>query len=219
MRNVLVAVPTRGAIGWQTVTRLQEIARANPSLPPVLWQPGNLSVALTRNVIVQRFLASSCDTLVMVDDDVVPPPTMLDHLVPVPDGFGMVGIPHPMPVPGAPSSLTLTAFRSDGDGLRVVQELEPGWNDVDAVATGCVAIPRAVLERLGPNPFRISNDPAAAVTSDDFLFCADLRAADFRVGAWWDGWYCDHITAVSLAPLLEGQARQTTATVRKEKVR
>lgn len=201
MRNVFLAVPTRGQIQWQTVTRLEEIRDRHPGLRPILYQLGNLSVALTRNRIVRRFLGTDCDVLVMVDDDIVPPPTMLSQGL-ILGGFGMVAIPHPMPNPDDPSELVLTAYDYGEDGLAPVI-LEDGMNKVDAVATGCVAIKREVLVALGPNPFQISNDPDAATISDDFLFCKDVRSAGFMIGAWWDGWYCDHVTTVSLAPILE----------------
>lgn len=207
--SALVTVPTRGVIGWQTVTRLQEIRDRHPGLPPIVYQPGNLSVALTRNTIVKKFLAGPWQLLVMVDDDVVPPPTMLDTFNDMPSGFGVGAIPHVMPHPVTPAELALTAFTDDG-GLRVAQ-LEDGWNEVDAVATGCVAISRAALVACGPNPFRIENNPDAQVTSDDFLFCQDVKNAGFKIGAYMDGWYCDHITAVSLAPLYEHQTERETS--------
>jgi len=202
--HVLLAVPTRGSINWQTVARLQEVRDATPGLRPIVWQPGNLSVALTRNRIVQRFLATDCATLVMVDDDVVPPPHFLETLDRHIPEFGMVAVPHPMPDPSDPSRMVLTAYDETYDGLAVAS-LSDGMNEVDAVATGCVAISRDALAMLGPCPFRIENDPDASVTSDDFLFCADLREHGFRIGAWWDGWYCDHLSTVSLAPILQGQ--------------
>lgn len=207
MRNVFLSVPTRGQIQWQTVTRLEQIRDENQGLPPILYQPGNLSVALTRNRIVKQFLASSCDTLIMVDDDVVPPPHLLESLLPIADGFGMVAVPHSMPSPSDPGRLVLTSFQETRDGL-VGCDLAFGLNEVAAVATGCVAISRAALVSLGANPFRIENDPDAVITSDDFLFCADLRKAGFKIGCWWDGWYADHLSTVSLAPIFELQSRE-----------
>jgi hypothetical protein len=170
-----------------------------PGLRPILYQEGNLSVALTRNKIVNLFLDTECDYLVMVDDDVVPPPeslTYLPELLEANDDYGMIAVPHVMPLPGQPGRLILTAF---GD----VEDLVKGLNEVDLVATGCVGISRAALVALGENPFWIENDPTATIQSDDFLFCKDLHEAGFKIGAWYDGWYCDHLTTVSLAPLYE----------------
>lgn len=194
----MVAVPTRGAIRWETVTRLEEARDRTPGLRPIVYQPGNLSVALTRNRIVERFLDTGCETLVMVDDDIVPPPDFIETLDKCMVSVEIAAIPHVMPTPGTPSELMLTAYI---DGIPA--GLNEGLNLVHAVATGCVAVSRDVVNQI---KFRIDNDPSSAV-SDDFLFCADARAAGFRIGAWWDGWYCDHVTAVSLAPILESQLR------------
>lgn len=207
--HVLVSVPTRGSIHWQTVTALEGLRDATPGLRPILYQEGNLSVALTRNKIVKRFLETDCSVLVMVDDDIVVPPHLMEAIVPHVPEFAMVSIPHPMP--GSDNaSLVLSAFQANSFGL-ILAELEQGLNEVDAVATGCVAISREALEKLGPNPFRIESDPDAEITSDDFLFCADLRAAGYRIGCWWDGWFCDHIRAVQLAPLMEARLHSTSA--------
>lgn len=198
--DILLAVPTRGQISWATATRLEEIRDLNPGLRPIVYQPGNLSVALTRNKIVRQFLETDCEVLAMVDDDVVPPPHFLDireHL----GEFGMVSIPHPMPTPVG-DRLVFTVFDGDGDGLCAVSP-QQGLNECEATATGAVVISREALEAVGEDPFRITHDPTAELTSDDFLFCRDLRACGFKIGYFWDGWYCDHHTTVGLAPLIE----------------
>ena len=196
--HIQIAVPTRGQIQWQTVHRLNEIRDGAKGLPPVMFQPGNLSVALTRNKIVRRFLDTDREILIMVDSDIVPPLHTLGVLTPVPDGYGIVGIPHPHQFPGT-SHLVLSAYRLTSQGLANMQEFSHGLNDVDAIATGCVAIPRSVLEMLGPDPFRIAHNPTDTITSDDFLFCADVRAAGLKVGSWFDGQICDHIQLSNLA--------------------
>ncbi|HEY1249180.1 MAG TPA: hypothetical protein VGE97_09345 [Nitrososphaera sp.] len=190
----MIAVPTRGSIRWETVKRLNEITRNNPDLPPILYQAGNLNVALTRNRIVEQFMATDCQTLIMVDDDIVPPPHLLETLPNYIPEYAIVAIPHPMPHPINSEQLILTAYK---DGKPC--DLTEGINEVDTVATGCCAIGREVFDTLR---FRMQDTGSM---SDDFLFCEDLRKAGYKVGAWWDGWFCDHITTVSLAPLFEGR--------------
>lgn len=202
MRDLLLSVPTRGQIQWATVTRLEELRDRYPGMAPILYQPGNLSVAQTRNRIVQKFLAGPWQALAMVDDDVVPPPYFLElrqHL----SEFGMVASPHPMPDPRDPSRLRLSVFHAAGEGVEF-SDIADGVHDCDAVATGSVIISREAILALGSAPFRIADDPSETVVSDDFLFCADLRAHGFRVGyEVRDGWFSDHHSAVSLAPLIE----------------
>lgn len=203
-KHIFLAVPTRGSIRWETVTRLEQARDEASNLRPILYEPGNLSVALTRNKIVNKFMQTDCSTLVMVDDDIVPPPDFLDTLDPYIPEYGVVSIPHPMPHPVDKSKIILTGYLWDRDGLQPAI-FDNGIHPVDAVATGCVAISREALETLGANPFKVSNDPFAYVQSDDFIFCNDLIEAGFKVGCYYTDWYCDHVTTVSIAPILEGQ--------------
>ena len=203
--SVFLAVPTRGSIDWATVTRLEEIHAAGNLTHPICYQVGTLSVAQTRNLIVERFRATDCDVLVMVDDDVVPPPHMLDAVAHL-GRFDVVCHPHPML---AGDTLALGIFKRDGEGYSFV-EPERGAHEVDAVATGCVLITRRILERvqahLNDLPFTIPDDPHARLTSDDFIFCEDVKAAGGRIGYVWDGAWCsDHRRKLSMAPLLERQ--------------
>lgn len=200
--SVLIAVPTRGQVRASTVARLQEI-RDIGGHSPVVYEVGNMSVAQTRNRIVQRFLRSAHDTLMMVDDDLVPTRRFLENVLPLDDGWGLVSLPHPMQHPADKSRLVLTAFEGDlEDGLEPL-DVEPGLNECDFVALGCGVVSRAALEVLGRAPFRMEHDPDRPFVSDDILFCADLRAAGFRVGYWWDGQPCDHHTVTQLAHLVE----------------
>lgn len=199
--DVLIAVPTRGAIRWETATRL-EGARdyLGEGTAPILYEPGNLSVAATRNKIVKRFLASDLTLLAMVDDDVAPPVNFVELLLPFMVEYAMVAIPHVSPHASDLSVLHLTAYEATEDGIQP-KGLWEGINDCDFVATGCVLISRFALEELGPAPFRIADDPDAPIRSDDFLFCLDLREKGMKVGAYWGGQPVDHVTTANLSPL------------------
>lgn len=208
--HVMLAVPTRGQIQWQTVTALEAARDYSPGLRPIIYQAGNLSVAMTRNRIVKRFLETDCTALAMVDDDIAPPANFLEVLDPLlTDDFAMVSIPHSMPSPSNYAQMMLSVFDDGGAGkLAPRMSFTPGLNECYAIATGCVLVRRDALVELGPNPFRIESDPDAAITSDDFLFCADLRAAGYKVGCWWDGRHVDHFRTVSLGPLLDNFLRK-----------
>jgi hypothetical protein len=123
----------------------------------------------------------------------------------------MVGVPYPLwqRAPG----LFLSVSRLDGNGeMKWLTSFDHGLNDVDAMGTGCVAITREALEALGRNPFRFDNSEENEDKSEDWIFCADLRAAGFKMACWWDGWYADHVRVVGLAALIEGSIRYETTT-------
>lgn len=201
--DVLIAVPTRGTVQWSTATRLEAIRDRYPGMAPILYEPGNLSVALTRNRIVKKFMDGPWQALAMIDDDVIPAPHFLElaaHL----DGseFGMVCMPHPMPNPKNQGQLMLGIFAEVEGGFIPIPP-QRGLHECDAVATGAVVISRAALVTVGKHPFRITHDPDAEVQSDDLLFCRDLRKHGLKVGYYMDGWFSDHHSVVALAPLVE----------------
>lgn len=168
---------------------------------PILYQPGAASVAYNRNLIVQFFLNTDAEVLVMVDDDVVPPIGFLDALLPVPDGFGIVGVPYPIGDPKSGVPMLCVYEMNDELGIRAA-DLKEGLNECDAVATGCVAIPRSVLEEFGPNCFRFDANPAEVMHGEDILFCRDLREKGYKVGYTTAVGFCDHIRVTSLEPIV-----------------
>lgn len=199
--HVQIAVPTRGVVGWQTVQRLSEIRDSAKGMPPIMWQPGNLCVAQNRNRIFARFLETECEVLIMVDDDIIVPPSLLADLLPTPEGYGMVGIPYPVthPVAGA---LGFCVYKEDPNGF-VWADMNAGLNECDGIGTGCVAIPRAIVEEFGPDAFRIDPSVNAIVKSEDLLFCKDLRESGYKVGYVYTQWWADHCRTVNLSPVLE----------------
>jgi hypothetical protein len=187
--QILVAVPTRGQLSWATVTRLQEIRDNNPGLPPVMFVPGHLSVASTRNAIVREFLAGDWEALVMVDDDVVPASNLLglcDSL----DVWDVVAMPTFIWRPDLAPTPCVAAFGLSGliasGGVREAQQ----------VGTGCVAVHRRVLEALPESPFMVGFEDGRDV-SDDIMFCRAVKTAGFRIGADFST-AADHHTTVSL---------------------
>lgn len=198
--KVLVAIPTRGKIDWNTVLRLNEIRDANPGLPPIHIAPGRLSVSDVRNRIVAQFLESPHDILVMVDDDVVPHRNMLQITE---TEYDIVGATYLIFRPNI--NLPFPAV------LRWDEQKQHYWpiEDVfskttlvpcDAVATGCMAIKRAVLENPELKaPFAMTyNEKGCMVMSDDVAFCDRARKLGYRIGADFSV-PCDHmVDGVSL---------------------
>ena len=166
---------------------------------PILYQPGAASVAYNRNLIVKWFLESDAEILVMIDDDIVPPLNFLDVLLPIPEGYGMVGVLLPtIPDPKSGCRCTASTKRMDDElGIRAA-DMEFGLNECDAIATNCVAIRREALEEFGPDNcvFRFDANPNAVIHGEDILFCKDLREAGWKVGYTADAGFCDcHIVS------------------------
>ena len=200
--HVLISVPTRGLVTCQTASRLEAVRDRSPGMRPILYQPGAASVAYNRNLIVKWFLESDAEVLVMVDDDIVPPLDFLDALLPIPEGFGMVGIPYPIPDPKSGVPMHCVYELDDELGIRAA-DMEFGLNECDAIATGCVAIRREALEYLTSNCFRFDANPDSVIHGEDIIFCQDLREAGWKIGYTADAGFCDHIRVTSLEPIVE----------------
>lgn len=207
--EILVAVPTRGQVSWATCTRLQQIRDENPGLPPILYRPGHLSVALTRNHVVREFMAGDWQALIMVDDDVAPSPGLLT-LTEGFDSYDVIAMPTfvwrpdiaPTPVPAVWGMSTLQTPNGVG-ALR----------SAEVVGTGCIAIHRRVFEGLPDEPFMVGREDDRDV-SDDVMFCRAVKTAGFRIGADFRSG-ADHHARVSLQSFVMSMQAHSTPTGRK----
>ncbi|MFI5043108.1 MAG: hypothetical protein ACHQNA_14890, partial [Acidimicrobiales bacterium] len=81
MRPVLLVVPTRGQIDHRTITLLQAERDLNPEIPPIEFVSGGLAVSDVRHKAIRLFLETDAEVLVMVDDDIGPPPGFVEAMV------------------------------------------------------------------------------------------------------------------------------------------
>lgn len=190
---ILMSVPTRGSIQWATVTRLEEIHAQYRDMSPILYQPGHVSVAETRNLIRERFLDGPWGALLMVDDDVVPSPQFLAEAARRINECHMIGLPAPVLDPQDPTSLRFNIYQEMAGGFEFTDP-EPGLNECDAIGLGCTLIHRRVLEETGTFVLEYGR-------GEDLTFCDRATSLGFKVGYWWDGHYADHLARLSLAPL------------------
>lgn len=210
--QVLIAVPTRGAIKAQTISQLDRIRELNPALTSPAYAPGHLSVFETRNDVGQFLLSDpeqmDWQAVIMVDDDIVPPWNMLglvDYLEVLGD-FGIVGAAYPVfqpkicPLP-MPAAYT---YLPEQETWRYVNDswLQSEIVECDAVGFGCVAIHRRVFETLKWPWFEPEYGPLGAI-SDDLAFCRRARSAGIKVACDFSR-VCEHHSTVQLLALSEG---------------
>ena len=161
-----------------------------------------------RNQICKKFIEGKWDWLFMFDEDNIPirnPFSMLEHDLDVCGGV----------YPGR-SSKGFNFHAFDLDEKRYPKEIffnfikEPsrreGVQKVDAVATGCIAIKRHVIEKMYKKkmaPFEeLFNEYGIMKTSDDMAFCLKCRELKIPVHADWNI-LCDHIKETSLLEAIE----------------
>jgi glycosyltransferase involved in cell wall biosynthesis len=188
-------VPTRGHVWYGTATALAQIGMVNDIGLPT-YVRGVTGPAEVRNEIVQLFLESGKDVLVMVDDDVIPPRHFLQIVIPIIDGDAeIVAACVPIMRPGTVFLPNL--FVRDGDGYAPHLEAYQGEGlvEVDAVGTGCIAIARKVLlDNHLKTPFRPKLDKNGVwLMGEDITFCERAKARGHRVRADLNVW-CEHLS-------------------------
>jgi hypothetical protein len=210
--QIMVSVPTRGTVAFQTVAQLNKIRDEYPGLAPIHYECDSLSVVRTRNKIVEAFMATDKRVLVMVDDDVVPILQLLSLADAFNGGeFGMVGVPYPTYDPRV--GFHMAAYTRVIDGIQPIQEFPDPMNEVDVLATGCVLIARDALTTInrydGPW-FRFDHDDPV---SEDVIFCDDLRERGWKIGCWIGDGFSDHIRTMPLGMPYLDQCRQYSTRV------
>lgn len=157
-----------------------------------------------RNLIVQAFLASGFDWLLQIDNDMAPPPNLIDVLDRAEAHMKII----------APKTFHIATIRNPESGRDEGGRLVEGWLPIDAdssksewrelawTGTGALFVHRQVFERMGTAGwFRFTYDGNGQRTNfEDISFCQNARRAGFSV---WGNqeFVVDHFKTVSLALL------------------
>lgn len=141
-----------------------------------------------RNIIVNEFLKTDCEWLLMVDSDVVPPMNVLDMIdnnVPVCSAYVCTFSNGEL----VPVGMTKT----ENGYCHNFDKTEKGLNKVDAVGTGCILIRRDVFDKLGKPYFKFVYEDGLLINGEDFDFSE-------RVGeVYFDTRYvCKHYTTIAI---------------------
>ena len=150
-----------------------------------------------RNEVTEDFLASDCDVLWFLDNDVCPPKFIFDLITNHYDKWQVAGAPYPlwMNVPGtAQMSIVFTAYQgvvhnADGkqDGIKMAVVPKTGTEWVDALATGCLFIKREVFAKLEKPYFEFKRDPETmrVIEGEDLGFALKVNKLGIK-------FFCDH---------------------------
>jgi hypothetical protein len=164
--------------------------------------PSARPIPNNRNKICKQFIEGKWDILFMFDEDNIPttnPFVMLDHDLDVCGGV----------YPGRSSKgFNFHVFDLDREKYPekiffkfVGPDRRQGLQKVDAVATGCIAVKRSVIEKMYKKnwaPFEELFDKyGIMITSDDMAFCLKCMKLKIPVYADWNV-IVDHVKETSL---------------------
>lgn len=153
-----------------------------------------------RNLSVQDFLKTDCDYFMCVDEDIVPPPNVLDLVLLDKDVVGAV-----CPQWREGDTYFVVMDKVEGGYKPVPVDRRGGLQQYDAVGTGCMIIKRKVLEKV-KRPFERKWQDGFAVLGLDLYFCEKARAQGFEVWAHWE-YQCSHYKTIDLLSMCRLMAR------------
>jgi hypothetical protein len=172
--KIYLALINTGWINSELAIRL--IRWIHESKYDVYYESSNLRpLENNRNTVVQRFLKSDSDYLLMLDDDNVPTknPLMLAD-------FRKDIVTQPVPI--YQDIVYLNAFLKKEDYLEPISLDDPkGLIEIDSTGTGIIMCSRKVLETI-KKPFeRIFDEDGIAILGSDLAFSEKAKEAGFRI--------------------------------------
>ena len=193
-KTIYLAILNQGSIRAEMSACLQEISRQD-KYDLLITYPSDKPISYNRNKIVQDFLSrKDCDYLIMIDNDIIPPPNILnlvdydkDIITPVLFAYQQSQV-----IP-----LAVMRRKEDGFYTPIDPQKQTGLIEVDGNGTGCMIIRRDVLEKVRA-PFLNEYDADGMKTTGlDFAFCRRAKELGFSVWCHF-GYICSHYTTVDL---------------------
>lgn len=189
--KIYLSIPNTGTICSELTIKL--IKWISESKHQIFYESSNEKpVEHNRNLIVQRFLKTDFDYLLMLDSDIVPQKNPIDLV-----DFKLDIISCPTWI--YQYRLFLNVYKlNDEDDLEPFYIPEKDLIKIDASGTGCILISRKVLEKI-KKPFeRIYDENGLAILGQDISFSKKIREAGFDMYTHFD-YICKHYKTIDLS--------------------
>lgn len=191
-KKVMIGILNQGSIRNELVSRVNNWFFQNKYELMVSY-PTHKPITNNRNHIVQEFLNSNADYLMMIDSDIVPPLNALNLI-----DF-QLDVVAPLLFMYQENMIIPIVLDRKPDGLYTTKNIkgQEGLVEVDAVGSGCIIMSRKVLEKV-KFPFKNTYDPdGIKLFGLDIYFCQQAKKEGFKVYAHLD-YACKHFTTMDL---------------------
>lgn len=188
-RNIYLAILNQGEIRTE-LSKVINVMIQEDAYRIHLSYPTAKPIANNRNTIVQKFLATDCDYLMMIDSDIVPPPNIMKLV-----DFDK-DIITPLMFVYQKGELLPLFLKRHPDGIYDTDDYleKTGLTEVAATGTGCMVIKREVLEKV-KYPFRNEYDVDGIKTLGlDFNFCCRAKKLGYKIWVHLDYVASHHMT-------------------------
>lgn len=204
--KIYLAILNKGWLRREISATVLPMMKATPGVELIWENPAKTwdhPISSNRNQIVQRFLKTDCDFLLMIDNDVVPLTNPAELVFADKDVVGM-----PAKVRQRVRSINWVAYvkNPDLDGgyapvdfFRVDTDID--LLKVDAIGTGCILVKRKVLEAIKAPFHCLYDDDGICKMGTDFAFSQRADDAGFEIYTTPQR-TCEHFKEVGLADIL-----------------
>ena len=188
MKSIYLAILNQGSIRTELVKIIVHLTHHNKYTLTVDY-PADKPIANNRNKIVQEFLESGHDYLLMLDGDIVPPNNILNLADLDKDIIGGLcfAMPGDMIIPLVMKKTPKGYVAMSGEGLI----------ECDGIGSGCMMIARRVLEKVKAPFLNQYDNNGIKRLGLDFYFCEQAKKQGFSVYCRTD-FPCSHITMADL---------------------
>ena len=175
-KTVYLAILNQGTIRTD-LAQVINIIIQNDSYRIQLTYPVAKPITNNRNTIVQKFLATDCDYLMMIDSDIVPPPNILTLV-----DFDK-DIATPLMFVRQKGLLIPLFLKRNKDGMYDAADYlnKTGMQEVDATGTGCIVIKREVVKSMKYLFQNRYDEDGIKTLGNDFAFCQDAKKLGYKV--------------------------------------
>jgi len=207
--RVFLGIPHTGTLAAALVTNI--LAMMNDPHYRVLYYPigHRRPVDAARNEIVDLFLQSDCEYLLMIDADMADDtdyqtqPRFLELAKLGKDIIGALGLMWKDEEGVIPNILD---YDEKEEGLKIKRTFVIGdIVEADAIGSGVMMIHRRVLEKLDPPYFKyVYDDKGMLALGQDFFFCQKAKEAGFRIYTY-TGILTSHYQNINLLDIFKRQ--------------
>lgn len=186
-KKIYMGIPSLGNRSDVQVYALRDLEKNYPEIEFVY--PKNFCQRIfhdrARNAYVEDFLKSSCDAIWFLDSDIAPPANIGDLVVNHWDKWEVCGAPYPLFLTPSGQDMPKVVFgvyNDEGYGYNTAGIPPHGTDYVHGIASGCIFIKRAVLEKMEQPYFEFVYDEKTREmkVGEDIGFCKKVNAQGYK---------------------------------------
>ena len=196
-KSIYLAILNEGTVRVELISVLLELIRQG-KYDLIIRFPNDKPITFNRNNIVKAFLKSPCDYLMMIDDDIIPPTTILNLVDFQQDCIGALCFAYTQ------GMIVPIAWKRKADGKYWIANLggREGLAEVDAVGTGCIILSRKLLSEKwfleNGGWFKNEYDKTGyKVEGNDIAFCRKAQDLGYKIYTHTD-YPCSHMVSMDL---------------------